>query len=128
MQSNVTLYTAGYMFPSIIVNSDIFRHIHVICRHIQPYYGIFRTLCNLHIQNPVIFYPKARAYLELKIFRTLFRYSKHCHIQNLVKTYSGIFRTLCNARTLRSLPYSELCHIQNFRIFRAQGIFRILFI
>ena len=31
---------------SIIVNSDIFRHIHVLFRHIQPYYGIFRILCN----------------------------------------------------------------------------------
>ena len=27
---------------SIIVNSDIFRHIHVLFKHIQPYCGIFR--------------------------------------------------------------------------------------
>ena len=30
---------------SIIVNSDIFRHIHVLFRHIQSYCCIFRTLC-----------------------------------------------------------------------------------
>ena len=37
-----------YIFrtPSIIVNSDIFRHIHILLRYIQPYWGIFRTLCN----------------------------------------------------------------------------------
>ena len=28
---------------SIIVNSDIFRHIHVLFKHFQPYCGIFRT-------------------------------------------------------------------------------------
>ena len=77
----------------IIVISNIFRHIHVLFRHIHPYCGISRTLyspCNSeswHIWNP--------------------RY-----IQNSVKVYSGVFRMLCNACILKTLPYSELCHIQ----------------
>ena len=58
---------------SIIVNSDIFRHIHVLLRHIQLYYGIFRTL--LHSESWQIYN---------------LRYN-----QTSVKTYSGIFRTLC---------------------------------
>ena len=41
---------------SIILNSDISRHIQVLLRHIQPYCDIFRTLCNsCHFQNSGIF-------------------------------------------------------------------------
>ena len=36
---------------------------------------------------------------------------------NSVKAYSDIFRTVCNGRILRTLPYSELCLLQNFGIF-----------
>ena len=98
-----------------LLYSDIFSHIPVVRRHIQPHCDIIRTLCNTcmftallyseywHIQNP--------------------RY-----IQNSVKVFSGIFRTLCNAWILRNLQYSELCHVHNFGIFRTQGTFRILFI
>ena len=71
---------------SIIENSDIFRYIHVLFRHIQPYCGIFRTLLysdSWHIQSP--------------------RY-----IQNSVQEYPCIFRTLCNDPILKTLPYSEL--------------------
>ena len=70
-------------------------------RHIQAYCGIFRTLCNscifrtCHIQNSGIFRTQ-------DIFSTLSRhileYSEHC---------------VCNARIMRTLPHSELCHIQN---------------
>ena len=38
-------------------------------------------------------------YLEPKI------YSELCQ---------GVFRTLCNTRILRTLSYTELCHIENF--------------
>ena len=85
----------------IIVNLDIVAY-HVLFRHIQPYCGIFRTLCNSCI------------------FRTL-SYSKFQHIQNpryiqnSVKAYSGIFRMLCNASMLRALPYSEFWHMQHPR-------------
>ena len=98
---------------STIVNSDIFRHIHVLFRHIQQYCGIFRIL------------------FDSCTFRTL-PYPKYWHIYNLrciqnsVKVYSGMLRTLCNARLLRNVPYSELCHIQNFAIFRTWGILRTL--
>ena len=37
-----------------------------------------------------------------------------CISQNSVKANSDIFRTLWNACILRTLPYLELCHIQNF--------------
>ena len=79
----------------IIVNLDIVAY-HVLFRHIQPYCGIFRTLCNSCI------------------FRTL-SYSKFQHIQNpryiqnCVKAYSeGCVMLACCE------PY----HIQNFAIFR----------
>ena len=41
----------AYIFRtlSIIVNSDIFRHIHVLFRQIQSYCGIFTSLCNSYI-------------------------------------------------------------------------------
>ena len=90
-----------------------FRHIQAYSRPFQPYYGIFRTLCNS------------------SIFRTL-PYLKSWHIQNQryiqksVKAYCNIFTTLCNAHLLRTLP--ELCHIQNFGIFWTRGILRALFI
>ena len=61
------------------------------------------------------------------IFRVL-TYIEPRYVQNPVKVYSGIFRTLCKARILRTLPFSELCHFQNFGIFRTRGIFKILFI
>ena len=104
---------ATFRTLSIIVNSDIFSHIHILLRHFLPCHGICRTLCSSCI------------------FRTL-SYSESWHIynptyiQNSVKVYSGIFRILCNARMLSTLPYLELCHIQNFGIFLTRGIFRIL--
>ena len=67
----------------------------------------------MHIQNPTIV--RIWTYLETKIYK------------NSVNAYSGIFRTLCNVRIVRTLPHSELWHIQNFSIFRTWGIFRILF-
>ena len=43
-------------------------------------------------------------------------YLEPCVILSLlhVRIYSGIFRMLCNARISRTLPYPELCLIQNF--------------
>ena len=52
-------------------------------------------------------------------------YSEPCHIQNSdifrtwdilnsIKAYSGIFWMMFNTCILRTPPYSELCHIQNF--------------
>ena len=66
------------------------------------------------------------------MFRTLLQSeSRHIqspkYIQKSVVAYSGIFRRLCNAPIMRTLPYSELCHIQNFGRFKNRGI-RILFI
>ena len=58
---------------SIIVNSNIFRHIHVIFRHIQPHCSIFRTACN----------------------SCLLVYSVLCHIQNLsILSNWDVFRTV----------------------------------
>ena len=90
----------------IIENSDMFRHIHILFRHIQPYCGIFRTLYNFCI------------------FRTP-PYSRY--IQNSVKVYSGIFRMLSIAHILRTLPYRELCHIQNFSMFITRRLFNEFF-
>ena len=76
-----------------------FRH-WCILRHIQPYCGIFRTLCNSCI------------------FRTM-PYSKSWHIEN-EETFRTLsrhilsFRTLCNVHILRTLRYSTICCIQNF--------------
>ena len=106
MYSDLVLCIVQYIFRTY---SDIFRHICILFRHIQPYCGMFSTLCNSCI------------------FKTL-PYSEPWHIQNpqfiknSVKAYYGIFRTLCNPPILRTLPYSEPCYVQNF------GIFRILFI
>ena len=65
----------SYNYPNIL-----FKH-HVLFKHLQPYCGIFRTLCNscifrtLHIQIPDIF-------ITQEIFRTLSRhilvYSDRC--------------------------------------------------
>ena len=106
LQTGFALCIVSSLFRtlSIIVNSDIFRHIQVLFRHIQPCCDIFRTLYNSCI------------------FRNL-SYSESWHIQNLsyiqnsIKAYSGIFRMLCNARTLRMLSYSELWHVLNPRHF-----------
>ena len=62
-------------------------------RHIQPYCGIFTTLC-----NSCIF--KILSYFEPKV------YSELCQ---------GLFRTLCNTRILRTLPYSEFWHLEDPR-------------
>ena len=59
---------------SIIKNSAIFRHIHILLRNIQPYCGIFRTL-----HNCCIF--RSLAYLEPKIYSELCQ-SISWHIQN----------------------------------------------
>ena len=55
--------TSRYVLYDIYsVNSNIFRHIHILLRYIEPYCGIFRTLCttlahseSCHIQSPAIF-------------------------------------------------------------------------
>ena len=91
----------------IVINSGIFRHIHVILSHIEPCCGIFRTLCNSCIC-------KTLPYLEY------WHIENPRYIQNSVKAYSVIFRTLCNAciwRTMsfRALLYSEFWHISDVR-------------
>ena len=97
-------YELGYIFRtlSVIVNSDLSRHIHVLLTDIQPYCCIFRTLCNSCKFSTL-------SYLESWHIQNL-RY-----IQNSVMAHSEIFRTLCNAEILRSLPYSEFWHIQDLR-------------
>ena len=91
------LFIVIYIFRalSIIVNSDIFRH---MVEYLEPCVTLaYSELC--HIQNP-------------GIVRTQDIFSA-----NSVKVYSDIFRTLRNARILRTLPYSESCFLQNFGIF-----------
>ena len=55
-------------------------------------------------------------------------YSEYWHIQKpryiQDSAYFGLFRTLYNARILRTLPFSELNHIQNFGIFRTRSVFK----
>ena len=85
---------------SFIVNSDILRHIHVLLGHIQPFWGIFRNLC-----NSCIF--RILAHLAPEIYPELCLAYSECFVK---------------------LEYWEPCHIQNFGIFRTQSIFRILFI
>ena len=76
-----------------------FRHIHVLFRHIQPYCGIFRTLCNSYIikswyiQNPDIFRTQ-------DVFRTLSRY------------------ILAYSKRCVTLAYCEPFYIQKLVIFR----------
>ena len=83
----------------IIVNSDTFRHIHILLWHIQPYCGVFRTLCNSYIFRTLSF--RILAYLRAQdIFRTL---SRH------ILAYSECCATFA---------YWEPFHIQNFTIFR----------
>ena len=93
----------------------IFRYIHVLFRHMQPYCGIFRPMCKSYI-------PRTQAYSES------WHIWKLRYIQSSVKAFFSIFRTLCNVGKLRTLPCSELCHIQNVGLFMTRGIFRILFI
>ena len=84
---------------SIIVNSDIFRHIHVLS-------DIFSYMV---------------AYLEPCV--TL-AYSEPCHIQNPgIFSSQDIFRTLSRhflaySECCVTLTYWESCHIQNFAIFK----------
>ena len=52
------------------------RHIYALVRLIQPYYGIFKNLCNFGIFGSL-------PYSE----------SLDIYIQNFVKAYSGIFQT-----------------------------------
>ena len=66
---------------SIIVNSEIFRHIHVPFRHFQPYCGIFKTPCNSYIFRTLP-YLESGIYKTQDIFGTLSRhilvYSERC--------------------------------------------------
>ena len=110
-----TLCIVWDISSTLSLSSDIFRYIHVLFRHMQPYCGIFRTICKSYI-------PRTQAYSES------WHIWKPRYIQGSVKAFSGIFRTLCNVGKLRTLPCSELCHIQNVGLFTTRGIFRILFI
>ena len=115
LQSDHVLYITRYIFRtlSISVNSDTFRHIHVLFRHIEPYCGTFRSLCDFYIQNPAIF--RILEYLEPKTYSELCQgiswhiqnAVQHSHIQN-----PTIFR---NLEYLGPKEYSEPClyrHIQ----------------
>ena len=82
----------------IIVNSDIFRRIHVQFRHNQPCSGKFRTLCTCFKFRTLV-YSKSEIYLELCQARHILAYSEHCV----------------------TLAYWEPCQIQNFAIFRILG-------
>ena len=72
------LYETYLEFFSIIVNSNIFRHIHVLFRHIQAYCFIFRTL---HNSCPLAYWEPLS-------------YAEFSHIWSSIKRYSNIFRTL----------------------------------
>ena len=79
----------------IIVNSDIFRHVHVLFRRIQPYWGLLGTLCNSCIFRTL-------AYLGPEIYSELCQ-DTLWYIQNAV-LICAIFR---NVTYLRSEVYSE---------------------
>ena len=121
--SDPALCIIWYIFRTlfIIVNSDIFNHIHALFRHIQPYCGIFRTLCNSCIFK-TLSYSKSWQFITQDVFRTLSRhiliYSKRCvtlaywdpyYIQNV-----ALFRILAY---LGPEAYSKSClfmHIQAY--------------
>ena len=114
-------------------NSNIFRDIHVILRHIQTYCGIFRTLCYSCVFRTL-------PYVEPKIYPELCQgMFWNIHVQfSHIQLYFGIFRTVCNSCIFRilaylepeirhilaysercvSLAYWETCQIQNFAIYR----------
>ena len=75
----------------IIINPDIFRYIHVQFRHIKPYCGILRTLCNCFIF-------RIMAYLEPKI------HSEFCQARNIQ----------VHSERCETLACWEPCQIQNF--------------
>ena len=80
MTSHYVLFWHIYRTLYIIVNSDIFRHIHVLFRHVQSYYGILRTLCNSFIFRTL---PYSESWYRTQdIFRTCWRailaYSERC--------------------------------------------------
>ena len=85
----------GYIIRilSIIVNSDTFRHIHLLFRRIQSFCGIFRTLCNFCI-------------FRILLYSESWHMQNPRYVENSVKAYSGMFTTLC-------IPYSEFWHIQD---------------
>ena len=92
----------------IIVNSDIFRHIHILFRHIQLNGGIFRTLCNSYI-----FRTLSRHFLAYSECFVTLTYWESCHIQNF-----AMFKTLAY---LEPKAYSESCLFRHYLTY--SGIF-----
>ena len=94
LQSNLALCTVWYIFRtlSMIVNPDIFSHIHVPFRQIQPYYGIFWIICFSCFFSCI--FRTRNIYITLS--RHILAYSERCV----------------------TLAYWELCHVQNFVIFK----------
>ena len=94
----------------IIVNSDTLRYIHVLFRHIQPYCGIIRILCNSCIfRTPDIFKTLLKHILAYSQNCVMLAYWEPCHIQNF-----AIFRILAH---LGPGAYLESClfgHIQAY--------------
>ena len=84
--------------------------IHVLLRHIQPYCGIFRTLCNSWIFRALSYWESWYTYLKAYSERSVtLGYWDLCHIQNFV-----IFRILA---CLGPEAYSESClyrHIEAY--------------
>ena len=115
----MTLSISCYITLPIIVNLDVFRHIHILFTNIQPYCDIFRTLCNSCISRTLSYWKSCPG-----IFRT------QKYTQNSLKAYSDIFRTLCNDRILTTLSYSELGtfrHTQAFSIIIVNNNMNFLF-
>ena len=117
--------------------SNILRDTETLFRHIQAYYGIFRTLC------VTLVYRRPCHTLSPRIFRAdgIFRAG---HIQNpetkyiqnpsivrtvyssIIQPFSGIFRTLCSPCICENLAYFEPWNIQNHSIIASRQILRTL--
>ena len=111
--------------PNIVI-SDIFRHIHVLFRHIQPYgviqnFAIFRVLACLW----------TKAYLELRLFSHIQTYSIMLVIIRLLTyvSYNQIFHF--NLKYFKSNPRS--CSVRkgfalrNFSKFTGKQLYQSLF-
>ena len=135
--SVLALCIAWYIFRTLSINenSDIFRHIHVLFRPIQPYGGIFKTLCSSWIFRTLPYSESWHKYIFRTLSKHILAYSlgcvtlafwKNCFIQNF-----AIFRisALGNSRHIQNPVYlGTFRHVQTYSIMIIWTIFLHFFI
>ena len=129
MSSHYVLHDT-YSEPYLSMKIQTFRHIHVLFRPIQPYGGIFKTLCSSWIFRTLPYSESWHKYIFRTLSKHILAYSvgcvtlafwKNCFIQNF-----AIFRisALGNSRHIQNPVYlGTFRHVQTYSIMIIWTIF-----